>query len=77
MPGQPNTIALDPGGRVLYVSLRGRNELAVVDVPRWKIIRRYKTGAYPTGLGVSPNGKYLAVTNFHAANLNLYTIQRK
>ena len=77
MPGQPNTIALDPGGRMLYVSLRGRNEIAVVDVPTWKVVRRYKTGAYPTGLAVSPDGKYLAVTNFHAASMNLYMIKRK
>ncbi|MCB1315884.1 MAG: beta-propeller fold lactonase family protein [Leptospiraceae bacterium] len=74
--GQPNTIVLDRGGRYLYASLRGRDELAVIDTREWKVTERIHTGKYPTGLDVSPDGRWLAITNFNEASMDLYEIIR-
>ncbi|MDH3606999.1 MAG: hypothetical protein OER12_08380, partial [Acidimicrobiia bacterium] len=73
----PNTIDLSPDGRVLYVSNRGRNnpETYYIPGPEWGTVVAVDTttGAYldaivggnqTTGLDVSPDGEYLAYSDF-------------
>jgi len=74
--GQPNTIVLDSDGSHLYISLRGIDQLAVLSLDQWKIVQRYNTGDYPTGMAASPDGKFLIISNFHDASVNLYKIIR-
>jgi YVTN family beta-propeller protein len=84
-----NTIIMSPDGKYIFASSRGRNntvdytlpgpdfgavymlntqDLTVVD----KVFGRNQ----PTGLGISPDGKLLAFTDFLDANLELYRIER-
>lgn len=74
--GSANTIVLDAGGRYLYVSDRTRNRLLVIDVEKWKQVDSIDVGKFPTGLAVSPDGKYLAISNFHDMTYSLYKIKR-
>jgi len=83
----PNTIALSPDGRWLFVSCRGPNapetylarsprsgELYVIDTATRKVVDRRVLGNQPTALAVHPSGRYLAVSNFRDNNIELYRI---
>jgi YVTN family beta-propeller protein len=72
----PNTIDLTPGGRVLYVSNRGRNgpsyynpgpewgSVVVIDTATGRILDAIVGGNQTTGLDVSPDGRLLAYSDF-------------
>lgn len=83
----PNTIALSPDGRYLFVSCRGPNapetyltrsprsgELHVIDTICRKVVDRRVLGNQPTALAVHPSGRYLAVSNFRDNNIEFYRI---
>ncbi|MDD3966391.1 MAG: hypothetical protein WC372_04335 [Candidatus Neomarinimicrobiota bacterium] len=83
----PNTIQLSPGGRHLFVSCRGPNnpqgytlrsprngEVMVIETDSMKILTSWVQGNQPTGLGISPDGRFLATTDFMDRRLNLYLI---
>lgn len=85
----PNTIAITPDGDYLYVSCRGPNnprdyrlrspengEIYVVSTRSNLVVERVPGGNQPTGLAVSPNGRYLAFTNFQDDQVELYEILR-
>lgn len=74
MGGGINTIDSDPSGRFLFISQRELDLVAVIDTSNWKVVLKQKVGDYPTGLDVSYDGKYMAVTNFHESDLDLYRI---
>lgn len=73
--GAPNTIDADPWGHYLYVSRRARNNVGVVDIETMRLVGEQKTGKFPTGLDVRADGKYLAVTNFHEASVDIFAIE--
>ena len=73
----PNTIDLSPDGRVLAVSNRGRNnpETYYLPGPEWgtvllldttngEILDAVVAGNQPTGLAISPDGEWLAYSDF-------------
>jgi DNA-binding beta-propeller fold protein YncE len=83
----PNTIALSPDGRYLFVSCRGPNapetylarsprsgELHVIDTIARQVVDRRVLGNQPTALAVHPSGRYLAVSNFRDNNIEFYRI---
>jgi len=83
----PNTIALTPDGKVLFVSNRGVNaaESYYVPGPEWGSIQVFDTetgemldaivgGNQPTALAVSEGGDYMIYSNFLDADLELYAI---
>lgn len=83
----PNTIALSPDGQVLAVSCRGRNnrESYYLPGPEWGSILLFDTatgrkldgivgGNQPTGLAVSPDGKWLASTDLLDNRVSLYRL---
>ncbi len=74
---KPNTIAFDPSHRYLYVSCRGPNsplgylekgnifgKIDVIDLKKNQIIESIEGGNQPTGLDISPNGKYMVFSDF-------------
>jgi YVTN family beta-propeller protein len=79
----PNTIALTPDKKVLIVSNRGRNHPSGnynIPGPEWGSVLFFDTatgkmldalvgGNQPTGLAISPNGRYLAYSNFLDGNI--------
>ena len=83
----PNTIALSPEGRVLYVSNRGRNnpESYYLPGPEWGSILAFDAatgepldaivgGNQPTGLDVSPDGTMLAFSDFLDDRVQVFEI---
>jgi len=83
-----NTIILTPDGRYVFASSRGRNHIHDYTKPGPDFGAVYMLSAedltlvekiwgrnQPTGLAVSPDGKYLAFTDFLDANLEWYSLQ--
>jgi DNA-binding beta-propeller fold protein YncE len=83
-----NTIVLSPDGKRVFASSRGRNNPVDYTIPGPEFGAIYLLKAddltveervwgrnQPTGLGVSPDGKYLVFTDFLDANLELYYIK--
>ncbi|HKK49504.1 MAG TPA: hypothetical protein VJ932_10435 [Alkalispirochaeta sp.] len=82
-----NTIAIDPRGRYLYISERGRNNpenyqrpgpafgrIFVVDADTLELVQTVWGRHQPTGLAVSSDGSLLAATDFLDDNLSIYTV---
>ena len=82
----PNTIKLY-NDRWLFVSSRGPNnkedytkrspengKIQLIDTTTMKVILSFEGGNQPTGLDVSPDGKYLCFSNFQDENIELYEI---
>src|SRR5208282_1931405 len=59
----PNSLALSPNGRSLYVTLGGENAVAVIDVASQQLLGRIPTGWYPSSVAVSADGNTLYVVN--------------
>lgn len=81
----PNTIVESPDGKYLYVSCRGHNnpksfllkgpdfgKIIVIDSATRKVVEEIEGGNQPTGLDVSPDGKYIVSTDFLDHALRLY-----
>ena len=80
-----NTIVLSTDGDYLFASSRGRNNpedytkagpdfgaIYMLRTSDLSLVERVWGRNQPTGLALSPNGKYLVFTNFLDANLELY-----
>ncbi len=59
----PNSLALSPDGKTLYVTLGGENAVAVVNLSNRRVIGRIPTGWYPNSVSVSADGRKLFVVN--------------
>lgn len=75
--GTANTIALDSEEKNLYISDRSGNALVILNVDSWEILGRVPVGKFPTGLAIHPNGKFIAITNFHDNNVDIFTIDKE
>ena len=53
----PHDLAIDPRGRRAWVTLEGRDELAVIDLDRKKLRRYVSTGQSPHDLLFAPDGR--------------------
>jgi YVTN family beta-propeller protein len=84
-----NTIVLSPNGERLFASSRGRNNpedytkpgpefgaVYMLNTNDLAVEERVWGRNQPTGLAVSPNGRYLAFTDFLDANLELYALRQ-
>ncbi len=82
----PNTIKLFKN-RWLFVSSRGPNnkedytkrspengKIQVIDTQTMEVVISFEGGNQPTGLDISPDGKYLCFSNFQDENIELYEI---
>lgn len=83
----PNTIALTPNNRYLFVSCRGPNDpenylkrspedgvVIAIDLLEKKVKYKIDAGNQPTGLSISNDGRFLVFTNFRDNNFELYYI---
>ena len=83
----PNTIKLYKD-RWLFVSSRGPNnkedytkrspengKIQIIDTTTMKVLQAFEGGNQPTGLDVSPDGRYLCFSNFQDENIELYEIK--
>ena len=84
----PNTMDLSPDGKVLYVSNRGENgesyylpgpewgSVLAIDTATGRILDAIVGGNQTTGLDVSPDGRFLAFSDFLDDRVTLYAIPR-
>ncbi len=49
-------------GSKVYVACNKADEIVEIDVARWEIVRRFRTGRGPYNLGVTPDGRLLIAT---------------
>ncbi|MBN2625812.1 MAG: YncE family protein [Spirochaetales bacterium] len=86
---KPNTAAMSPDGRFLFVSCRGPNnpityliegheygKVYIIDLEEQQVIGWLWGRDQTTGLDVSPDSRYLAFTDFKEDILELYRIDR-
>jgi DNA-binding beta-propeller fold protein YncE len=84
-----NTIVLTPDGKFVFASSRGTNNredytrpgpdfgaVYMLKADDLTLVERVWGRNQPTGLAVSPDGKYLVFTDFLDANLELYSINQ-
>ncbi|MBW0435622.1 YncE family protein [Leptospira yasudae] len=83
---KPNTIALSPDGKYLYVSCRGPNNptegylkkglvlgrVYVIDTATDTVKEFWEAGNQPTGLDVSPDNRYLVISDFLDHQIRVY-----
>jgi len=85
-----NTAKLTPDGKYLFVSSRGPNnpetylkkgpkfgKVFVIDTATLEIVEWIWGRNQPTGLDISPDGKYMAFTNFLDNEVEYYRIKNK
>lgn len=67
MPDGPFEPIFTPDGRFLYVTALTANQVAVVDAKTWTSVDTlvHEGFAQPHGVGVSPDGQYVYVSNRH------------
>jgi sugar lactone lactonase YvrE len=80
----PNTIDLNPDGRVLYVCNRGRNGAnyyppgpewgSVLAIDTGKVLDAMVAGNQTTGLDVSADGRLPAFSDFLDNRIHLYAV---
>ena len=51
-----------PDGKRLYVALNAAAQIAEVDLEKWRVVRRFRTGKGPYNLEVTPDGKKLVAS---------------
>ncbi|WP_078125782.1 YncE family protein [Leptospira alexanderi] len=83
---KPNTIALSPDGKYLYVSCRGPNNptegylkkglvlgrVYVIDTITDTVKEFWEAGNQPTGLDISPDNRYLVISDFLDHQIRVY-----
>jgi DNA-binding beta-propeller fold protein YncE len=60
---RPRTVALTPDGGTLFTSANGSFTLVRVDTATFQVVGSEDVSPAPVGLGVSPDGRYVAVTS--------------
>ncbi|MDR1080381.1 MAG: YncE family protein [Deltaproteobacteria bacterium] len=60
---RPRTVAVTPDGRTLFTSVHGSFKLVRVDTDSWRVTGTEDVSPAPVGLGLSPDGRYVAVTS--------------
>lgn len=58
----PTAVAVTPDGGTVFIACGGINAVAVLDAAAGRVRGLIPTAWYPSGLAVSPDGKYIAVT---------------
>ena len=59
---KPTWVIPHPNQDVLYVAGNGSDEIIEVDIDKWDISKRIKTGKGPYNVEISPDGKYMVAT---------------
>ena len=64
-----------PTNGKVYVAANGSDEVLEVDLEKWEISNRFKTGKAPYNCDVSPDGKYLVVTYKGSAETGIWDLE--
>jgi YVTN family beta-propeller protein len=73
----PFAIAVSPTTEMVYVVMRGNNEVWVVDPEKQVVVKKIVLdgGAEPSGIAITPDGKYVFVANNRTDNLSMIDAQ--
>lgn len=66
---QPKQIAITPNGHKAYVTNFGGKSVDVLDLSRFRVMRRLNTGGAPVEIAFTPNSQYTFITNFSPGEL--------
>ncbi len=70
----PSSVVFHPDGKTAYVTLRKKQTLARVtatDTPNPQFASEVQVGSEPTGVALSPTGKYAVVANFGETTVSI------
>ena len=73
-PAKPTWVHPHPTRPTAYVALNGIDEIAEVDLERWRIVRRFPTDKGPYNLEVTPDGEKLLVSYKSAGAIGIWDI---
>lgn len=65
-----------PTNGKVYVAGNGADEVLEVDLEKWEITNRFKTGKAPYNCDVSPDGKYLVVTYKGSGETGIWDLEK-
>lgn len=68
---EPRGVAISADQKFAYVAVSGEDEVVVIDLRARKIIKRVEVGEEPWHLGLSPDGKRLAVGGAKSQDLTI------
>jgi YVTN family beta-propeller protein len=67
-------IAVDPQGKMLYVSGIGSDTVTMIDAARHRVVQSARVGAGPHGIRVSPGGLFVYVACSGAGEVEVSTV---
>jgi YVTN family beta-propeller protein len=68
-------VVADAAGRRAYVTNAGDDTLSVVDLERRTVVGTVRTGRYPHGLRMSPDGRWVHVANVRGGSVSVIDTQ--
>lgn len=79
MKVMPSDIAISPDGNMVYVSVRGTDEISALRVGEDGLLTPIQIvsseGANPRGIAISPDGRFLLSANLDACSVATFTIR--
>ena len=75
-PTKPTWAIPHPTNGKVYVAGNGTDEVLEVDLEKWEITNRFKTGKAPYNCDVSPDGRYLVVTYKGSAETGIWDLEK-
>ncbi len=74
---KPTWVIPHPTLKTVYVAGNGSNEIIEVDLDKWSVTNRFKTGKGPYNVEITPNGKYLVVTIKGEGSTSIFDLSNK
>ena len=72
---RPTWVHPGPEGRFAYVAGNGSDEIQVVDLERWEVVKTFETGAGPYNIDVTPDGRLIVVTYRTAGSTGIWDLE--
>ena len=72
---RPTWVHPGPEGRFAYVAGNGSDEIQVVDLERWEVVKTFETGAGPYNIDVTPDGRLMVVTYRTAGSTGIWNLE--
>ena len=72
---RPTWVHPGPEGRFAYVAGNASDEIQVVDLERWEVVKTFETGAGPYNIDVTPDGRLMVVTYRTAGSTGIWDLE--